>query len=145
MEWRKFGNYEVSEDGQVRRAKDHAPMHILRRPKGYLYTQLVVNGKQKAFRIHRLVAHLWLGLDLASTDQVDHIDNDPSNNHWSNLQIVSASIHNHLTNKRLWPLDSDSHKQCRKCLRLLARSEFYVNRRGIDLNSSWCRQCTRNR
>jgi hypothetical protein len=46
----------------------------------------------KSFLVHRLVAQAFVG-ELFESAQVDHIDGNHSNNHWSNLRVLSAKDH----------------------------------------------------
>lgn len=46
----------------------------------------------KAFLVHRLVAQAFIG-ELFEGCQVDHIDSNYSNNHYSNLRILTAKEH----------------------------------------------------
>jgi hypothetical protein len=49
----------------------------------------------KAFLVHRLVAQAFIG-ELFDGCHVDHIDGNHSNNHYSNLRILSAKEHGKL-------------------------------------------------
>lgn len=57
--------------------------------RGYLFRQIKVNGKSKAYYIHRLVAMAYLPNPKQGQKEVDHIDNDVTNNKVSNLRWVS--------------------------------------------------------
>jgi hypothetical protein len=46
----------------------------------------------KSFLVHRLVAQAFIG-ELFEGCNVDHIDGDHQNNHWTNLRILSAREH----------------------------------------------------
>lgn len=46
----------------------------------------------KSFLVHRLVAQAFVG-ELFEGAQVDHVDGDHGNNHWTNLRILSAREH----------------------------------------------------
>ena len=53
--------------------------------KGYQYYLLSVRGKQVLSKGHTLDAWAFLGAPPAGADRVRHLDDDPSNNHASNL------------------------------------------------------------
>lgn len=57
---------------------------------GYLVVNLSKSGKQYKLYVHRLIAAAFLDLNLDSDMTVDHIDCDKTNNHASNLRIVTA-------------------------------------------------------
>ena len=46
----------------------------------------------KSFLVHRLVAQSFVG-ELFEGAQVDHIDGDHGNNHWTNLRILTSREH----------------------------------------------------
>lgn len=48
--------------------------------------------RSRSFLVHRLVAQAFVG-ELFEGAQVDHIDGDHANNHWTNLRILSAREH----------------------------------------------------
>jgi hypothetical protein len=58
---------------------------------GYLMTNLCKNGKMKTHRIHKLVMMSFENYEpnLNKKIIIDHIDNNPSNNFLSNLQLIS--------------------------------------------------------
>lgn len=79
----EFGPYEVSNTGQVRNLKG-----LVLKPEvsktGHLRVQLYIRpGTRKHFFVHRLVARAFLG---ESTLDVLHWDDNPQNNHVSNLR-----------------------------------------------------------
>ena len=57
---------------------------------GYKFAPISVVGekRQKSFYVHRLVAEKFIGKPKDGNMQVNHIDGDKSNNHWSNLEWV---------------------------------------------------------
>jgi len=84
---RQYPNYQVSFYGQV---KDITTGEILRQRKsghGYLYVQLFHNEVQKTVAVHRLVCGLLPNPE--SKPQVDHIDQDRTNNNILNLRWVT--------------------------------------------------------
>lgn len=89
-----YPGYQVSESGQVRSNKKGA-VKLLKpqlTPKGYLRITLNKRGhKSRHKKIHRLVAYAFLG-DPPSDKQnhINHKDGDKLNNHYSNLEWVTA-------------------------------------------------------
>lgn len=56
------------------------------------YSSVIVN--RTAYKCHRVVWCLYNKLDVDTDLYVDHIDNDKTNNHPSNLRLVTASDNN---------------------------------------------------
>lgn len=103
IEWRPIVGYEeiyeVSEHGDVRRivAKKHGKRAINElwsfheMPRGYLRLELTdANGKPKKWLKHVLVAYAFLG-ERPQGYEINHIDGDKSNCHYSNLEYVTPS------------------------------------------------------
>lgn len=98
------GLYQVSENGKVlaleREVKNkHNKTHIRKghlkaireSKKGYLRTSLTdSNGILKTVSIHRLVALTFLKKETDSRNQINHIDGNKENNHFSNLEWCTA-------------------------------------------------------
>jgi len=86
-----FPNYSVNPYGKVKNTKrgtNKEPSY--QRPHGYLYVVLWHKGNQKKFYIHRLVYEVHVG-PIAQGMEIDHIDDNPHNNHVSNLQMVTPT------------------------------------------------------
>lgn len=96
MKWRRIfeGIYEVSERGDVRRAKKGRGArvgHILKNRvnnRGYAYVDLHFEGSPHRFLVHRLVAGVFLDY-VAPFREVNHKDGNPLNNHYTNLEYVT--------------------------------------------------------
>ena len=56
--------------------------------KGYLYVVLCKDGKTKTYTIHKLVAEAYIP-NPNNLPQVDHIDNDKTDNYVNNLQWMT--------------------------------------------------------
>lgn len=56
---------------------------------GYVRVSLYSNGKMKPMEIHRLIWRSFGGEDSNRERQIDHIDNDKTNNNIENLRIVT--------------------------------------------------------
>lgn len=95
VEWRSipgWPEYEVSEDGCVRRVKGGQGAtsgRILRpwmnRRTGYLQIGLWRGNWQHRTTVHRLVALAFLGPPPTPEHVVAHMDGTRQNNHWTNL------------------------------------------------------------
>lgn len=88
------GMYAVTTDGQVwsyRRNKFLAPG---RNGKGYLFVVLSVNNIQKLYRVHRLVLEIFNPVEGMDQLQVNHLDEDKTNNRLENLCWVTCKENN---------------------------------------------------
>lgn len=60
---------------------------------GYLRTSVTLSGKQRWFRVHRIIWEMFNGL-LAEGEQIDHINHNKKDNRLCNLRKVSQ-VENH--------------------------------------------------
>lgn len=83
-------NYWVNRDGKVlrynKRKKEFREMHPSYADKNYRVL-LLEHGK-RYFYIHRLVYEMFVGA-IPEGYVIDHIDNDPTNNNYKNLQAIT--------------------------------------------------------
>jgi len=86
------GSYQVSNYGRVKSIK-FAKERILKpafEGNGYLMVCLSQDNKQKTYKVHQLVAIVFLGHKPNGNETViNHIDNNPLNNKLDNLELVS--------------------------------------------------------
>ena len=87
--------YEVSEDGRIfRNVKSKKQNKIVvdyhHSEKGYCSTFVCREGKVQRIPIARVVAECWLG-EKPEGYEIDHIDRNSLNNHYSNLRYVTKS------------------------------------------------------
>jgi hypothetical protein len=99
-----FDNYMVSPEGNVlsKKAKYRKGAIVLKKcmeSTGYLSVELYNGRKRKRFYIHRLVASCFC-INETDKNVVNHINGDRHNNHYKNLEWVTAkeNIH-HAINK----------------------------------------------
>lgn len=91
IEYDYTGLYQISNMGRVRSMNyNHTGKEKLLKinkfvDKNYYYVTLRKNKKSKVHRVHRLVAHMFLERKDGQT-QVNHKDEDGSNNHVDNLE-----------------------------------------------------------
>jgi hypothetical protein len=84
IEYKSFGNIKVGNDGSV--ITKRKGINFGYNQHGYCR----VSVGNKMMSIHRIVAHLFLDLDIEKQEnQVDHIDGNKSNNRIENLRIVT--------------------------------------------------------
>ena len=86
------GLYQIGSDGSVlkigRCKKPHLLTTFSYTEKGYLRINVCINGKNKRYRIHRLVAQAFIP-NPENKPQVNHIDGNKQNNCVGNLEWVT--------------------------------------------------------
>lgn len=87
--------YEISEDGRIfrnvkskKQLKIKLDMHHSKA--GYYAVWVYFKNKVHRVMIHKAVAECWLG-DKPEGYEIDHIDRDAHNNHYTNLRYVTHS------------------------------------------------------
>lgn len=86
--------YEISGDGRIlRNVKSKKILKQRRSSNGYWLVTVSVRGIKTDRTVHSLVAECWLGPKPEGLE-IDHIDRNKSNNHYSNLRYVSHSENN---------------------------------------------------
>jgi hypothetical protein len=95
--WKEFGDgsYEISDHGKVRRAKPGSNTYVGkmiklgRTHKGYVAVQLYVDGKNKCYFVHKLVAAAFIGPRPKGL-QINHKDLKKVNNYYKNLEYKTG-------------------------------------------------------
>lgn len=84
------GLYQISDHGRLKRVSTKGSDKIIRpyQKDKYLKTELWKDGKRKKVFVHRLVAEHFLP-NPAHFPQVNHKDENPENNHVSNLEFCN--------------------------------------------------------
>ena len=87
--------YEVNEDGTViRNVKSKKPLKCFKKSHNsrteYWCTQVNIKHHIRKVFLHRVVAECWIG-PRPDGMQVDHIDRNSLNNHYTNLRYVTKS------------------------------------------------------
>ena len=99
LEFRKIPSllflYEVNEDGTIiRNARSKRALkcrkHSHNSHTEYWCLNVNLKGKIRKVYIHKVVAECWLG-QKPEGYEIDHIDRNSLNNHWTNLRYVTRS------------------------------------------------------
>ena len=99
LEFRKIPSlkflYEVNCDGtKIRNARSKRCLKCFKKSHNsrteYWCTQINMGGKVRKVFLHKVVAECWLG-EKPEGYEVDHIDRNSLNNHWTNLRYVTRS------------------------------------------------------
>lgn len=99
-EWRqckRFPDYEVSDTGLVRKGKRMLKPQV--HPWGYTLIYITAKPKQLKVYVHRLVAETFLGEGTPGYE-VDHINNDKTDNRVGNLRWLSIASNRRLRRQR---------------------------------------------
>jgi hypothetical protein len=121
IEWRDisiegYGDYQVSNDGQIRNKKSKHAYACSSIRQGYKSTVLINKEKQKkTYKVHRLVALSFIPNDDPKKDAVNHKDGNKFNNKVDNLEWVSIAENNqHAQDTGLTPKTCRPVYQCNK-------------------------------
>lgn len=94
------GHYQVSSLGRVKSVKFHKEriMKMSIDSDGYVVLHLTRNNTRKNVRVHRLVAEAFIP-NYSNHPQVNHKDEDKTNNAVSNLEWCDCSYNNNYGNR----------------------------------------------
>lgn len=126
--------YQVSNWGRVKSLKfgKERILKVTKDAKGYLTICLYKDGKTKNYKVHRLVALAFLP-NPDNLPQVNHKDEDKTNNRVENLEWCSAEYNmNYGTrNKRCSESNTNNSKQSKKVL-CLETGKIYPSIRQVE-------------
>ena len=83
------GHYRISNTGKIYSVKSNRILKQPNQPDGYYRVRLWFNGVVKSFLLHRLVAMTFIP-NPNGLPEVNHIDEDKSNNSVTNLEWLSC-------------------------------------------------------
>lgn len=120
MEIEGYEDYLIYDDGRLWSKKRKIFKKHVTNKKGYLRVQLCKNSKVKNFYIHRLVALHYIPNPDNKSD-VDHINDNPSDNKLENLQWLTGEENN---DKRNIPSNTGE--------KFISKSEgyYYINKKN---------------
>lgn len=105
------GLYQISNFGNIRSSYTNKLLKPSEDKFGYVRFSAIKDKKQKTLRIHRLVA-LYFIPNKNNYSQINHIDGNKSNNHYTNLE---------------WCTDSENKKHAYK-IGLMTPGNQYIKR-----------------
>jgi hypothetical protein len=82
--------YEVSDTGLLRRKSTQRILKPYTNKNGYVYVTLSVNGSQKSYRLHKLIAQAFVP-NPDNKLEINHIDGCKQNNNATNLEWTDRS------------------------------------------------------
>lgn len=90
--WKQFRdlNYEVSSNGDIRNSKTGRILKQRQQKEGYMLIDLFFDKKNKTFRVHRMVAEVFLGA-RGHGWEVDHKNKLRNDNRAENLRWLDKS------------------------------------------------------
>lgn len=87
----EFPDYAVSDKGRVRNLRTDTLISPYKNSHGYLFVKLSNCGRTKCFRVHRIVAKIFVeNPDEKTKIYVHHKDHNKENNSADNLEWVTA-------------------------------------------------------
>lgn len=91
MKFRDYMKYEVFEDGRIWSYSHKKFLKPSTLPNGYQQVNLTDNeGKRKLYLLHRVVYEAFSDEPIPEGMQVNHIDEDKTNNHINNLNLMTS-------------------------------------------------------
>lgn len=86
-------DYQASRSGYVRRRDSRRRIKPIRQPDGYLKIWLIVAGRRRAFRLHRLIAETWCG-PVPAGAAIDHRNGRRADCRAANLRVATTAENN---------------------------------------------------
>ena len=119
------GYYEVSTEGEIRSLDRYVNnrnsfvvgriMHLSMGPSGYLQVGLCKNGKRKNFKVHKIVAKVFIP-NPDNKPYVNHINGIKTDNRKENLEWVTAQENtDHAIRTGLYDPKAQPRFRCDEC------------------------------
>lgn len=100
-------NYSVSSHGNVRNNKSMIILKTFKNTQGYETVKLSINGKDKTFRVNRLVLMVFHPLSDIDSLISNHINEDKSDNRWVNLNWMTPGENTKYSMKKIEYIEED--------------------------------------
>ncbi|SPP13284.1 HNH endonuclease [Pseudomonas phage GP100] len=101
LAWNRDANYVCHESGHIlkKSGKGYLKEHVDK--DGYLRVVTTCKGKTLNLLVHRVIYEAFVG-PIPPGWTVDHIDDDKTNNHYKNLQVLTAEDNAIKGNAKHW-------------------------------------------
>ena len=111
MEYKSYKNYLVYENGDVYSLYSNKLLKHDIDKNGYHSVTLFFQREKERIKVHRLIALLFLEVPSNWQElQINHLDGDKNNNHYSNLEWCTAYENNkHARDNRLNDISKSNH------------------------------------
>ena len=83
-----YDKYYSSKEGEIYSKKSNKILKLQKHTAGYLIFNIFEKTKGKSYYVHRYV-YEWFYGNIPKDKEVDHIDNDKTNNNIKNLQLLT--------------------------------------------------------
>jgi hypothetical protein len=93
MKQYKDTHYSIDANGNLFNNKTSRYLKPELRRNGYYYYKMLINGSYKNVTAHKLVFETYIG-ERDKTLDINHIDGNKKNNHYSNLEQLTRSENN---------------------------------------------------
>ena len=91
MKFRDYDNYEIYEDGRIWSYKSNKFLKPQKHRRGYQLVRLSDNeGKQKTYKVHRVVYEAVSGSKIPDGLQINHINECKTDNRFCNLNLMTC-------------------------------------------------------
>ena len=139
----EFPNYQVSSLGIVKSLKfgKERILKPFKNKKGYLIVALYNKRKRKIITIHRLVASAFVQNDSLFKNEINHIDEDKTNNCAENLEWCDSQYNlNYGTrNERVSKSNTNNPKRS-KAVKCIETGKIYPSAREIERQFGFANQ-----
>lgn len=134
-----YDNYFITEEGQVYNAKFNRYLKLTKTKNGYYFVNLSKNGAYTSHYVHRLVAEAFIP-NPDNKPEVNHIDEDKSNNSVSNLEWVTRK--ENINSGTVIQRSSINRGHKVKCIETgIIYSSFSSAAKAVGSDCSTLRQC----
>ena len=124
----EFKDYSINEYGKVFNSKTQRWLKANPCTIGYMRISLTNDyGKRKSLSVHRTVATLYVKGKNEIDNEVNHIDGDKNNNHYSNLEWCDRKYNMRHSRRVLKNKGNPKKTELREAVKLVKRELGYDN------------------